>query len=275
MTREDMKTRLKKLREEYESRLGQKLSLTDLTGILEAEAENRQCRECEGLPCRKKRNREKMQCVSRENGKIYTLLKDCRYCQYWASSSVKSGVPRRYVGKTYADYIETAANVGAIKAAQRYASEKPLSWLYLYGGCGTGKTFLISLLAKELICAGLEVVFTDFPQILEELKESFDDKAVTASSVLEKYETCEVLMLDDVGTGFFRDWGVSILHQIINARYNAERRTIITSNYDLDGLEKLLAKQEQYSAKRIISRLIQLSEWFYMGEEEDWRNGLE
>ena len=179
-------------------------------------------------------------------------------------------MPRRYARKTYAEYEERAANELAIASAKKYARDKPLSWLYVYGGCGTGKTFLISLLAKDLISAGLEVVFRDFQSILEELKDSFDDKAVTASSVLEKYETCEVLMLDDVGTGFFRDWGVSVLHQIINARYNAERRTIITSNYEMAGLMSRLSMQEEYSAARIISRLREMSEVVYMGEE-DWR----
>ena len=270
MTKEEAKERLRKLRTEYEKRLGVELSLSDLTEILAAEREMRQCQECKGLPCRKKTNWEKMLCVRRENGKIYTSLKDCRYCQYWADSSLKSGVPRRYAGKTYNDYLKSAANEAGIKVTKKYAADKPMSWLYVYGGCGTGKTFLISLLAKDLIRAGLEVVFRDFQSILEELKDSFDDKAVTASEVLEKYETCEVLMLDDVGTGFFRDWGVSVLHQIINARYNAERRTIITSNYEMAGLKSRLSMQEEYSAARIISRLREMSEVVYMGEE-DWR----
>lgn len=133
---------------------------------------------------------------------------------------------------------------------------------------------MVSLLGKKLIEAGLEVVFRDFQSILEELKNSFDDKAVTASEVLKKYQTCEVLILDDVGTGWFRDWGVSILHTIINERYNAELRTIVTSNYDLAGLRSRLSMQEEYGAARIISRLKQESTIVYMGEC-DWRECLE
>ena len=198
---------------------------------------------------------------------------------YWraanfAAQSIASGVPRRYVGKTYYDYLKTAANELAIRAAKKYARDKPRRWLYLYGGCGTGKTFLASLLAQELIATGLEVVFRDFQRILEELKSSFDDKAVTASAVLEKYQTCEVLILDDVGTGWFRDWGVSVLHQIINERYNLELRTVLTSNYDLRGLSSRLSAAEEYAACRIISRLREESDVFYMGGS-DYRERTE
>lgn len=274
MTKEEVRQVLIARQLEFEKQYGVKLLPTELLELRRARREMNQCKECCGLPCRKEENRGQYPEVIIENGRFYVISKICRHYRCSAEATLKAGLPRRYANKTFADYEETRANGEALKAAKKYAATKSDDWLYLYGGCGTGKTFLISLLAKELIGAGLEVVFTDFQGILEELKESFDDKALTASSVLEKYETCEVLMLDDVGTGFFRDWGVSVLHRIINARYNAELRTIITSNYDLDGLEKRLSMQESYSAKRIISRLIQLSEEVYMGEE-DWRSGIE
>ena len=175
---------------------------------------------------------------------------------------------------TYADYEETETNGEALKECWDYAANKPEHWLYLYGGCGTGKTFLVSLLGKELIAGGMCVLFRDFGDILEEMKSSFDDATVAASTVMEKYRTCEVLILDDVGTGYFRDWGTSVLHRIINERYNLGLRTVLTSNYDLAGLEKRLSAQEHYSAKRIISRLKQMSKVLYMGER-DYRNGAE
>lgn len=270
--REDAKQVLIERQKEFERLYGVKPLPTELLEMQRANREKKQCLECCGLPRRKEENLGQYPEVILENGRYYVISKICRYWSLSMASSLKAGLPRRYADQTYADYIETADNAAAIKAARRYAQDKPLKWLYVYGGCGTGKTFLISLLGKELIGAGLEVVFTDFQSILEELKDSFDDKAVTTSAVLDKYETCEVLILDDVGTGWFRDWGVSVLHQIIDTRYNAERRTIITSNYDMDDLEERLSMQEKYAARRIISRLREMSEDLYMGEA-DWRNG--
>lgn len=138
----------------------------------------------------------------------------------------------------------------------------------MYGGCGTGKTFLASIIGKEFLAEEYEVQFTEFQSMLEELKSSFDDKAETASMVLKKYQTCDVLILDDVGTGWFRDWGVSVMHQLLNYRYNERLRTIVTSNYDLRGLEERLSVQEEYAARRIVSRLSEESEVLYLGEDD-------
>ena len=256
--------------------LGQKVSLLETMEIKQAQAEKSQCQGCLGLPCRKAEKRGQYPCVMLEMGRIYITERRCRYMEKreQTTASVKSGIPRRYASKTYADYKETASNVGAIKKCRRYAAEKPDFWLYVYGGCGTGKTYLVSLLGKDLIAAGMDVIFRDFADILEEMKSSFDDTTVAASTIMEKYRTCEVLIMDDVGTGYFRDWGVSVLHQIINERYNLGLRTIITSNYDMAGLQRRLSVAEEYAAARIISRLRGESLVLYMGEA-DFRNGAE
>ena len=230
------------------------------------------CRQCLGLPCRKEIHRGLKEVVHKEYGRSYLTYAECEYvrAERLNKKSRQAGIPGRYATKSFDDYIATDANRDAIAISRWYIVERPQEWLYITGGCGTGKTFLASLIGKENLRGGHEVIFTDFPSLLEELKSSFDDKAVTADSVLEKYLTCEMLILDDVGTGFFRDWGVAVLHQLINGRYNAELRTIITSNYDLAGLQSRLSMQEEYAAARIISRLKEMSEIVYMGEE-DWR----
>ena len=270
MRKEEVLQRLKDLQAKYGSRYGQMPSPQETLEIYSAELEMSQCRGCCGLPCQKGTGKCLQPTIKIEYGRYYVPKIECMYSRAAtiAAASVESGVPRRYAGKTYDDYLRTADNELAIRAAKKYARGKPRRWLYLYGGCGTGKTFLASLIAQELIATGLEVVFRDYQRILEELKSSFDDKAVTASAVLEKYQTCEVLILDDVGTGWFRDWGVSVLHQIINERYNLELRTVLTSNYDLRGLESRLSAAEEYAAARIISRLREESDVIYMGASD-------
>ena len=234
------------------------------------------CKQCRGLPCRKAQHHGLKEKIQREYGRAYLTYEECEYVKGadFIKRSRESGIPGRYANKKVSDYQETPANRDALAISRWYVAEKPARWLYLTGGCGTGKTFLASLIGKEYLRGWQEVIFTDFPSLLEELKDSFDDKAVTASEILRKYQTCDLLILDDVGTGYFRDWGVSVLHQLIDARYNEERRTIITSNYDLGGLMERLSKQEYYAARRIISRLQEMSEVVYMGED-DWRNGAE
>lgn len=230
----------------------------------------RQCSQCLGLPCRKTSYRNQLPQIVEANGQQYVMTEICRHVQ--EETLIKkcrnAGIPRRYASKTYGDYRETAQNADALAISRWYIASKPRRWIYLYGGCGTGKTFLASLLAKEAIRACELVRFVDFQEILDELKDSFDDRTKSANTILNKYQECRLLILDDVGTGYFRDWGVSILHQLINYRYNEEKRTVITSNYDLNGLEERLTTAEAYSAARIISRIREMSEFANLGMED-------
>ena len=50
-----------------------------------------------------------------------------------------------------------------------------------------------------------------------------------------------------------------MIFQIVNYRYEAMRPLIVTSQYDLAGLEKRIARQGEYeSARAIVSRLRQM-----------------
>ena len=249
---------------ELEKRYGLELEAWQIVELMEMEKCQKHCRDCGGMPCRNGSGRCPEAVV--ENGELYIVEKECPYAmaEKLAAASRQAGIPGRYATKTFDDYEATANNGAGII----YAANNPERWLYMYGGCGTGKTFLASLIGKENLRVGREVIFTDFQKLLDELKSSFDDKAVTAEEVLRKYQTCEVLILDDIGTGWFRDWGVSVLHQLLNYRYNENLRTVLTSNYDLAGLEQRLSRQEEYAASRIISRLREMSEVVYMGEED-------
>lgn len=257
--------------EDYEKKYGVRLSRMEVMEMIRAGRELLICANCTGVSCKKDSQKWIQPHIQADvGGSPVISMKKCPFAHSanLFDKCVKAGVPRRYASLTFDDYEETAENSEALKAARWYIEKYPRSWLYLYGGCGTGKTFLISLLAKELISAGHKVEFADFQGVLEELKSSFDDKAVTADKVLSKYLTCEVLVLDDLGTGFFRDWGVSVLHQIINERYNAEQRTLLTSNYDFSGLSSRLALVGEYAAQRIVSRLSQECKRLYMGRTD-------
>ena len=256
----------------YEKQYGvPKLTPGDVLRLKQQEREAEICAKCCGQTCAKPSNQYMELKVKPEQGQLYFVNEECEYgaAMRLTKESRRAGVPARYASKTYADYYETADNALALKAAQEY-NGAGADWLYLFGGCGTGKTFLTSLLAKELIKRGKEVIFRDYATILEELKESFGDSAKSTEKIFDKYKDCEVLILDDVGTGYFRDWGVATLHRLINHRYNEEKATIITSNYSLSQLYDRLSVQEEYAAARITSRLSEMCRFFKMGEV-DWR----
>ena len=100
---------------------------------------------------------------------------------------------------------------------------------------GSGKTFLASAVGGELIRRfETSIRFVSASNLIEISRQKRDD----GGDPLEGLISCRVLILDDVGqqrTG--RDWLTDLLFRIIDARYQARRTVIVTSNVPLVELD--------------------------------------
>ena len=241
-------------------------SLTD-GELSDLDRARRQLKECDGCSkeyCNKALEKFRRPLITAQDGrlKIETTLCDVWFREVFDEQCRISGIPAKYAARTFDDYEVTEDNERAVKLARWFLADERQKGLYFYGGAGTGKTFLASLIAREYILRLKRVIFGDVPLLLSELKRTFNDNAQSTEGLLDRYCRCKMLVLDDLGAGQITEWNVSVLYQIINNRYNAGKPLIITSNYDLDGLEKKFGKADDLSAKRIISRL---SEMCYQG----------
>ena len=192
-------------------------------------------------------------------------------CEVWKEivyprRCLKAGIPKKYLGKTFADYEIMKANAEAVGMAKGYCLQKPNCSLFFHGAPGTGKTFLSSLIAQKFIWDFKRVIIGDVPTLLDEIKATFDGQG-SAQKIIERYQRCDLLILDDIGAGYLKGWGIGQLYQIINARYNEDKPLILTSNYDLRGLEERLSGDDDgLTGRRIISRIEEMSEVAYFGK---------
>lgn len=223
------------------------------------------CEGCEGLPCKKKSNlgiKHKPQVDYLNN--LVMVSYECQYARAArlekriARQFAAAQIPPKYNGKTWGDYEINADNENAVLKAKETLETK--LWLYLYGECGTGKTFLASLIAQESLARNRTVIFKDVPYLLTRLRSSFGkDPESTFEEKLDTLISVDVLVLDDLGTEQVTKWGIEQLYTIINARYIENRQTIITSNYALAELEDLLNHPKDAPAdvqgKRIARRI--------------------
>ena len=119
--------------------------------------------------------------------------------------------------------------------------------IYLAGGTGVGKTYLMRCMANELIEQGRVVKIVTAFEMNQEFKDfskCFDDE------ILNKYLEPEILFVDDLGTEpLYKNVTIEYLYLVINERKMKKLPTIITGNLDLEKI------RDRYD-ERIFSRIV-------------------
>lgn len=154
----------------------------------------------------------------------------------------KSGVPKIYLTKTTKDFTITEQNNQAT-----YALNNPNDSYYIFGECGTGKTFLASLITKEVVVKrDIQPYFLTTNEIIHLLNPykpapKFDDQPILTR---HQIYNSSMLVIDDLGVENPSPLNNSIMFDLINHRYNENLQTIITSNFEIKTLQKRLGSYE-------------------------------
>ncbi|MCR4596640.1 MAG: ATP-binding protein [Lachnospiraceae bacterium] len=121
--------------------------------------------------------------------------------------------------------------------------------LLFVGSVGTGKSFLSSCIAHELLMSGHSVLYFSASDFFDTCAHNAfrrgDEGALDTDNDL--YD-CDLLIIDDLGTEYANQFVSSELFSCLNARHNKRRSTIINTNLSLKFL------QERYS-DRVLSRI--------------------
>lgn len=122
--------------------------------------------------------------------------------------------------------------------------------LFFYGTVGTGKSFLSGCIARELIESGHSVVYFSAAGLFEILSRNmFDYKnKENALNFHEDLHSCDLLIIDDLGTEYTNNVTVSVFFSLLNQRHLGKRSTVISTNLSLEDL------RNRYS-DRVFSRI--------------------
>src|SRR5919107_2920874 len=103
--------------------------------------------------------------------------------------------------------------------------------LWLFGEVGTGKTTLAMLVAKAALDAGYSVAIYSMPRLLNEIRRTYEDGSDSSYvELLDRLTEVDLLHVDDLGAEKSSPWVLEQLYAIVNARYEAQRAMIITTN---------------------------------------------
>jgi DNA replication protein DnaC len=121
--------------------------------------------------------------------------------------------------------------------------------LWLMGDVGTGKTTLATLVSKAALDAAHSVAIYSLPDLFRQVRRTYDEGAD-----MSDVELIDRLQLDDVGAERTSEWVLEQLYSIVNARYEAERSIVLTTNIsDVDELRAQVGE-------RTVSRLTEMCE---------------
>lgn len=107
------------------------------------------------------------------------------------------------------------------------------------GATGLGKTHLSLAIANEVIQNGFGVIYVSAPMLLSTLEKShFKYDYDTEEETINSLVTCDLLIIDDLGTEFQSSYSTSTIYNIFNSRLLNRKPTIMNTNLTLKDLEK-------------------------------------
>jgi DNA replication protein DnaC len=128
--------------------------------------------------------------------------------------------------------------------------DSSFSNLILFGQAGLGKTFLCNCIAKELLDYSYTVIYLSAFQLFK-LFENYrfrNEDNLVSSEEIDNITSCDLLIIDDLGTEIINSFTSSELFNCLNTRLLQKKSTVISTNLRPNEWSK------QYS-DRIVSRI--------------------
>jgi len=147
------------------------------------------------------------------------------------------------------------AEIGAsprqlMEGALHYCKNYALSFsvqspsLLFSGSTGLGKTFLSGCIARTVADRGFSVVYDTAIQMISDFEsDKFGDSTEETRQNLNRYTTCDLLIVDDLGTEMVTQFTISALYNVLNTRLIRGLPTIVSTNLNSEGIRSRYSPQ--------------------------------
>lgn len=163
---------------------------------------------------------------------------------------------------------ELGVNIRAVmektlQTCRRYAltfTEKSGNLLFS-GDTGLGKTFLSACIARSVADRGYSVIYESAGHLFSNLERAKFSNDEAAREACGRYNDCDLLIIDDLGTEMPGQFTTSALYSLINDRLLMDRPMIISTNLTVD---EMLKRYSPQIASRLRGSFIRVA---FVGED--------
>jgi DNA replication protein DnaC len=202
------------------------------------------------------------------------------------AASLEGRIPKRYRGASFDRPPVLGMPEPVVAAVRSYvrnlnARLEEGRGMWLVGDVGTGKTTLAMIVSAAALEAGHSVAIYSLPRLLNLIR----DEVGTDNSLLDlldRLSGVDLLHIDDLGAQHTTPWRLEQLYSIVDARYQAGRAILATTNLWPDQLAEQMGQRtmttvsetgsgetmqerrvvsddaSEVVGKRIVSRLIEM-----------------
>ncbi len=169
----------------------------------------------------------------------------------------------------YSDLIDPKLGVSPRQVMERnfrtcrtYAATfSPASGNLLFiGGTGLGKTFLSACIARAVADRGCSVVYETAGHLFTKLERAKFNGDEDARRETEKYQSCDLLIVDDLGTEMPGQFVTAALYSLLNDRLLSGKPMVISTNLNIDELRRRYSPQIASRLEGSFTRLTFLGE---------------
>lgn len=160
---------------------------------------------------------------------------------------VMAGIMRSRVRKAglFGDYSGADCEMGR----RVYDAARSGRGAYLYGPCGTGKTYAAACAVRLAVMDGRKARLVSVSRLLEDARREYDGGE---RGVLDRAARTWLLALDDLGAERPTEWAIERVCDLVDYRVMRNLPTIFTSNYRLGDIRNRFGDVE---GMRVASRI--------------------
>lgn len=152
--------------------------------------------------------------------------------------------------------LDTADATKAVELAKRYVQnwqtmKEQGTGLLLWGGVGTGKTYMAAAIANAVIDLGESARMRSAGEIVLDVQSNADKQGVIS-------ELCNkgLLVLDDLGAERDTPFGAEIIYTLIDRRYQSGKPLLVTTNIPYPEIKTATDSGKSRLYSRILERCV-------------------